>query len=74
MYFHSAKMPFHLLILYEPIVQKRDPKIIIPLVCGFFIMNKVMLMWQCEPARAFVLARGNIRVHSDLCLVGTGDS
>jgi len=66
-------MPFHLLALYEPIVQKRDPKVTTPLVCGFSIMDKVVLVWWWESARAFKLARDNIKAYSDLCLVGTGD-
>ena len=60
MYFCNAEMPFLLLTtVYEPIAQKREPKVTTPLVCGFSIMEKGVFVWHRELARAFELVCGN---------------
>lgn len=56
MYFHNSKMPFHLLTFYEPVVQKRAPKVTTPSVCGFSVTDKVVLVWWWGSAGAFKLA------------------
>lgn len=59
-YFCNAEMPFPLLTtVYEPIAQKREPKVTTPLVCGFSIMDKGVFVWHRELARAFELVCGN---------------